>query len=188
MRRTAGLGLALGAVLLVALSPGRGGADPPRSEPPADAAAQGIAAEQEPSPPRPAPKELVQTPVRIADEDVVRLLTPGDRVDVLAGPPASAFAAAPDPDGGSRAGPGAGADAAAGAHTEPDGGATATVLAQRARVVQVPEPDPRTHAGGAVTGTLAANGALVVLSVPRSTAARLVGRAALGAPLAVTLR
>ncbi|MBW1597703.1 hypothetical protein HPT28_11765 [Streptomyces sp. JJ38] len=186
VRRTAGLGLALGAVLLVALSPARGGADPPRPERP-PGAGQGTATEQEPPPPRTAPEELVRAPVRIADEEVVRLLEPGDRVDVLAGPPTSAFAAA-DQGGASRAGPVPGADAAAGARTEPDGGATADVLARRARVVRVPERKTRTDAGGAVTGSLAAHGALVVLSVPRSTAARLLGRAALGAPLAVTLR
>ncbi|MFJ6073931.1 hypothetical protein ACIQFU_24330 [Streptomyces sp. NPDC093065] len=87
---------------------------------------------------------LVAAPVRIADAATVRLLRPGDRVDVVA----------------------------AG-----DGGAgDASVLARGVRVAKVPEP---------VEGS-AAGGALVVVSVPRATAHRLVG-AATTARLAVTL-
>lgn len=85
--------------------------------------------------------------MRIADAATVRLLRPGDRVDVIA------------------AGDGA-----------VDGGA-ARVVARGARVTKVPEvlgDDP------------AVSGALVVLSVPRSTAARLAGASAT-ARLAVTL-
>ena len=86
----------------------------------------------------------VAAPVRIADAATVRLLRPGDRVDVIA-------AGGPAADGDAR------------------------VVARGARVAKVPEAvdDGR-------------SGALVVLSVPRSTAARLVGASAT-ARLAVTL-
>jgi len=87
----------------------------------------------------------VSAPVRIADSATVRLLRPGDRVDVIA-----AEESAP--------------------------GGNARVVARGARVTKVPDPPP-----GATEG-----GALVVLSVPRSTAARLAGASAT-ARLAVTL-
>lgn len=77
------------------------------------------------------PVRLVSAPVRIADAATVRLLRPGDHVDVI----------------GSE---GAGADA--------------RVLARDARVERVP------LAGGATD-----SGALIVLSVPRTTAAALAG-------------
>ncbi|MER7350016.1 RcpC/CpaB family pilus assembly protein [Streptomyces aurantiacus] len=97
---------------------------------------------------------LVTAPVRIADAATVRLLRPGDRVDVVAADGA--------PVGGAAAG----------------GAATATrVVAAGARVSEVPEsPD-----------SVVEGGALVVLSVPRATAARLAGASAT-ARLAVTLR
>lgn len=78
--------------------------------------------------------------VRIADAATVRLLRPGDRVDVIAA----------------------------------DGRGRGRVVADGARVSAVPDSE--------VTGT----GALVVLSVPRSTAARLAG-AGITSQLAVTL-
>ncbi|WP_460107884.1 hypothetical protein [Streptomyces sp. YKOK-J1] len=89
--------------------------------------------------------DLVTAPVRIADAATVRLLRPGDRVDVIAAEDASA-------------------------------GGAARVLVRGARVTRLPEPLP-----GA-----AESGALVVLSVPRSAAAGLVGASAT-ARLAVTL-
>ncbi|MEV5874390.1 hypothetical protein AB0L75_09215 [Streptomyces sp. NPDC052101] len=89
--------------------------------------------------------ETVTAPVRIADAATVRLLRPGDRVDVIAAEDASA-------------------------------GGIARVLARGVRVTKVPEP---------LDGT-AESGALVVLSVPRAMAARLVGASAT-ARLAVTL-
>lgn len=95
-------------------------------------------------------------PVRIADAATVRLLRPGDRVDVIA--------AEPTPLGGM--------DGAAG---------DARVVARGALVTKVPEPLDTNGAVGA-----ADVGALVVLSVPRSTAARLAGASAT-ARLAVTL-
>lgn len=94
------------------------------------------------------PVEVVTAPVRIADAATVRLLRPGDRVDVIAA-------------------------------EDPVTGSDARVIARGARVTRLPEPlDP--PGGGAESG------ALVVLSVPRSTAARLVGASAT-ARLAVTL-
>ncbi|QWB28378.1 hypothetical protein KJK29_22015 [Streptomyces koelreuteriae] len=87
----------------------------------------------------------VTAPIRIADAATVRLLRPGDRVDVIA-----AEGTAP--------------------------GGDARVIARGARVTKVPEP-----LEGATDG-----GALVVLSVPRATAARLAGASAT-ARLAVTL-
>lgn len=89
--------------------------------------------------------EVVAAPVRITDTAAVRLLRPGDRVDVIAA-------------------------------RETATGGDARVVARGARVTRVPEPlddDP-------------GNGALVVLSVPRATAARLAG-AGVTARLAVTL-
>jgi hypothetical protein len=85
------------------------------------------------------PVALVSAPVRIADAATVRLLRPGDRVDVIAA------AASPAEDG-----------------------EDARVVAAGARVAEVPrvrEPSPD-------------GGALVVLSVPRATAAVLAGAAA----------
>ncbi|MFC8537162.1 hypothetical protein ACFUJY_25040 [Streptomyces sp. NPDC057249] len=80
------------------------------------------------------PVRLVSAPVRIADAETVRLLRPGDRVDVVAS-----------------AGPGA---------------AEARVVARGARVERVPRAD----AGGP-----SGEGALIVLAVPRATAAGLAG-------------
>ncbi|KOV57542.1 hypothetical protein ADK64_38450 [Streptomyces sp. MMG1121] len=89
--------------------------------------------------------DVVTAPVRIADAATVRLLRPGDRVDVIAA-------------------------------EDPSTGGTARVLARGVRVTKVPEP-PESGVE---------SGALVVLSVPRATATRLVGASAT-ARLAVTL-
>lgn len=89
--------------------------------------------------------EMVTAPVRIADAATVRLLRPGDRVDVIAA-------------------------------QDPATGQDAQVVARGARVTRLPEPLDDT----------AENGALVMLSVPRATAARLV-EASASARLAVTL-
>lgn len=94
---------------------------------------------------RPAAR-LVSAPVRIADAGAVRLLRPGDRVDVIAAG-----------EGGS--------------------GAAVRVLAKGARVADVPQA-PADGAAG--------DGALVVLSVPRETAASLAG-AGISSRLAVAL-
>lgn len=100
----------------------------------------------------------VRTPVRIADAAVVRLLRPGDRVDVLA-------TAVPE------AAPAPGDVPASGGVTADVPADRARIVARNARVAAVPAPDP-----GGATGEEA--GALVVLSVPRPTAARLAGAAA----------
>ncbi|MFF4711386.1 hypothetical protein ACFY2V_08245 [Streptomyces eurythermus] len=134
-RRALAVGLAVTAAALVAAGPGTGtephGPQRPRGHPVG------------PVRPRPA-AELVTAPVRIADAATVRLLRPGDRVDVIA-------AQDPPADG-------------------------ARVLARGVRVTKVPEPPDG----------VAESGALVVLSVPRAAAARLVGASAT-ARLAVTL-
>ncbi|MFH0243939.1 RcpC/CpaB family pilus assembly protein [Streptomyces sp. HK10] len=92
----------------------------------------------------------MDAPVRITDAGAVRLLRPGDRVDVLAAP----------------------------VGTPAD---SARTIARNVRVAAVPEP-----ASGPEAGSGGREGALVVLSVPRPTAARLAGAAA-HSRLAVTL-
>ncbi|GHH80185.1 hypothetical protein GCM10018793_34700 [Streptomyces sulfonofaciens] len=135
-RRAVAAGLAMTAAALVAA----GAADTGRAR----AQAEGRTAAPHRASPAP---ELVTAPVRIADAAAVRLLHPGDHVDVIA---ADA--------------PGAG------------GTGQPQVVAEGARVVEL----PRTDTGSAV------DGALVVLSVPRPTAARLAGAGA-RSRLAVTL-
>jgi hypothetical protein len=135
-RRALAVGLAVTAAALVAAGPhsGAGGQDTRRARghPVADPVRERHGT------------RLVAAPVRIADAATVRLLRPGDRVDVVA---------------------------------TGDGGAQdAAVVARGVRVTKVPEP---------VDGS-AADGALVVVSVPRATAHRLVG-AGTTARLAVTL-
>jgi Flp pilus assembly protein CpaB len=124
-------GLAVTAAALVAAGPHE--ADRARGRPVAEPVRQHRAVER------------VSAPVRIADGATVRLLRPGDRVDVIAA-------------------------------EERATGGDAQVVARGARVSKIPEPP------AAATET----GALVVLSVPRSTAARLAGASAT-ARLAVTL-
>jgi hypothetical protein len=142
-QRALAAGLAVTAAALLAAGP-RGPAEPPggdraRGHPVADRA-----------PGRPAAAR-VAAPVRIADAATVRLLRPGDRVDVIAA-------------------------------EESARGGEARVVARGARVARVPEPLD----GAGDVASAAEGGALVVLSVPRTTAARLVGASAT-ARLAVTL-
>lgn len=133
-------GLALTAAALAASGLGAGRDEAPGHG--AAAATTGPAGTaREPASP---PVRLVAAPVRIADAATVRLLRPGDRVDVIAS-------------------------------ERP--GSDARVLAKSARVTQVPEAP----AEGSME-----NGALVVLSVPRATAASLAG-AGTSAELAVIL-
>ncbi|AWW39108.1 MULTISPECIES: hypothetical protein [Streptomyces] len=136
-RRALAAWLAVTAAALVAAGP-RAPADAPRDE---QARGHPVADR----PPGPRAVQRVSAPVRIADAATVRLLRPGDRVDVVA------------------------------AHETATGG-RAEVLARGARVAEVPEP----------LDDEADSGALVVLSVPRSTATRLAGASAM-ARLAVTL-
>jgi hypothetical protein len=129
--RAVAIGLAVTAAALVAAGPRE--AERTRGHPQADPVRERRAV------------QTVTAPVRIADGATVRLLRPGDRVDVIA---------------------------AAETATVGD----ARVVARGARVTKVPEPlDGAAH-----------DGALVVLSVPRSTAADLAGASAT-ARLAVTL-
>lgn len=111
---------------------------------------------------------LVSAPVRIADPETVRLLRPGDRVDVIA---------------------------------VGDTGGAARVVARGVRVAKVPyaatgpggraadvsgagaggvERADRTGGADGIGGARAGAGALVVLSVERSTAAALLGAGASG--------
>ncbi|MEW2130610.1 hypothetical protein [Streptomyces sp. NPDC005435] len=147
-RRAVAAGLAVTAAALVAAGPRAmsgprdTGAERPRGRPAAEPLR------------RHGPAAMVRAPVRIADAASVRLLRPGDRVDVIA------------------------------AEERPTGGG-AQVLARGARVTRLPEPLGDT--GDGVRGDpVGGGGALVVLAVPRATAARLVG-ANPSARLAVTL-
>lgn len=147
---------------------------------PAARSAAGSAPDRPPSPLRPRPSSsedgsggagsgvdergdgaTVEAPVRVPDAAVVRLLRPGDRVDVLAAP------VGPPSVGGS----------SPGAPPVP-----ARIVARGARVAAVPAPLPASapeHGGpGGAVGSGAEAGALVVLSVSRSTAARIAGAAA----------
>ncbi|MFE4990351.1 hypothetical protein ACFRH4_03210 [Streptomyces mirabilis] len=146
-RRAVAAGLAVTAAALVAAGPGDSGRarGHPTAAPPSTSASSPMSSSPS-SPSAPASVrgrgavETVAAPVRIADAATVRLLRPGDRVDVIA-----AY-----------------------------GGGEGRVVAAGARVAEVPD--------FAATET----GALVVLSVPRATAARLAG-AGTTARLAVTL-
>ncbi|MFG2574492.1 RcpC/CpaB family pilus assembly protein [Streptomyces sp. NPDC048481] len=162
-RRALAIGLAVTTAALVAATPRDG--DPARGHPDGDAhgsprSGARASAHAPASPTRTAGQ--VTAPVRIADAATVRLLRPGDRVDVIA---------VEQPTGGST-------------------GGEARVVARGALVTKVPEPPdapdsaPVTAFGG--SGGSGGNGALVVLSVSRPTAARLAGASAT-ARLAVTL-
>ncbi|MGW0862240.1 hypothetical protein [Streptomyces sp. NPDC002611] len=153
-RRALAVGLAVTATALVAAGPrdGDGARGQPRAQSPAHTAS--VSGERPGRTRGAAGAEAgasagvagpVTAPIRIADAATVRLLRPGDRVDVIA-----AEGTAP--------------------------GGDARVIARGARVTKVPEP---------VEGATD-SGALVVLSVPRATAARLAGASAT-ARLAVTL-
>ncbi|MEV5953690.1 hypothetical protein AB0M11_07920 [Streptomyces sp. NPDC051987] len=137
--RALAAGLAITAAALVAAGP-RAATDPPHAERPRGHPAAGQTARRHTP-----PVDMVTAPVRIADAATVRLLHPGDRVDVIA---------AGDPAAGGRA----------------------RVIARGVRVTKLPEP----------VDAAAESGALVVLSVPRATAAGLVGASAT-ARLGVTL-
>ncbi|MER7787679.1 RcpC/CpaB family pilus assembly protein [Streptomyces sp. NPDC097640] len=156
-------GLAMTAAALAAAAPS-GGGDP---SPAASSPPESVRRE-----PRPA---VVSAPVRIADAAAVRLLRPGDRVDVLAAPGT-----------GQTRGP-----------------AAAHVIARGVEVTDVPRPRPVRAAAETGAGDLdpgdfdpgdfdtgdsqaMGGGALVVLAVPRTTAAALAG-AATTSRLAVAL-
>ncbi|MFM9590919.1 hypothetical protein ACKI1J_23880 [Streptomyces scabiei] len=132
-RRAMAAGLAVTAAALLVTGAGPRESGRVRGHPVAD-----------PVPERPGPVERVTAPVRIADAATVRLLRPGDRVDVIA------------------------------AEESATGAGAARIVARGARVSKVPAADA------------AESGALVVLTVPRRTAARLAGAGATSR-LAVTL-
>ncbi|MGW9115688.1 RcpC/CpaB family pilus assembly protein [Streptomyces sp. NPDC055663] len=108
------------------------------------------------------PARLVSAPVRIADAGTVRLLRPGDHVDVIAA-----------------------GDAGAGA-AEAGHGAGVRVLAKGARVTEVPHSEADGFEGSGGSEGFTENGALIVLAVPRETATALAG-AGISSQLAVTL-
>ncbi|MFF5534055.1 RcpC/CpaB family pilus assembly protein [Streptomyces cinerochromogenes] len=173
-RRAVAAGLAVTAAALVAAGPRAGlpgvagtephGADRPRGHPVAEPArghpdAGAVHGHTVTAPVRRHPAaDVVSAPVRIADAATVRLLRPGDRVDVIA---------AADPSAG---------------------GGEVRVLARGVRVTAVPEglEEPEEPDAPGPSAGAAESGALVVLAVPRATAARLVGAGAT-ARLAVTL-
>ncbi|MCT2593099.1 hypothetical protein LHJ74_24845 [Streptomyces sp. N2-109] len=146
-RRTVAAGLAVTAAAIAAVPHGRDGPPRPAGATASDAGPGGTADAEAIAAP-----VTVAAPVRIADAATVRLLRPGDRVDVIASTGDSE---------------------------------SARVMARRARVEEVPEPEPvdgedeAFRAGGA-------DGALVVLTVPRGTATQLAGAGA-DTRLAVTL-
>ncbi|MFJ9717116.1 RcpC/CpaB family pilus assembly protein [Streptomyces sp. NPDC101213] len=178
-RRALAVGLAVTAAALVAAGPRDG--DTARGHPGGGSPAGGGAHVRAQSSARPLSggrrtAGRVRAPVRIADAATVRLLRPGDRVDVIAVDPAERPAAR---DGEAR------------------------VVARGALVTRVPEPsagrggtgDDGAERGAERSADLGTawgagkggdDGALVVLSVPPSTAARLAGASAT-ARLAVTL-
>nr|WP_307721061.1 RcpC/CpaB family pilus assembly protein [Streptomyces rishiriensis] len=162
-RRALAIGLAVTAAALVAAGHRDGG--PARGHPDGDAHGSSPSrARSSAHAPAPALRtaEKVTAPVRIADAATVRLLRPGDRVDVIAV-------------GQAAGGMGGGT------------GGEARVVARGALVTKVPEPlDVSASAPAPASGADGESGALVVLSVPRSTAARLAGASAT-ARLAVTL-
>ncbi|WP_316742012.1 RcpC/CpaB family pilus assembly protein [Streptomyces sp. MK7] len=134
-RRAMAAGLAVTAAALVAAGP-RVASDPSRGGP-----ARG-------HPVRADSGRTVTVPVRLADAATVRLLRPGDRVDVIA---------AEDPAVGGRA--------------------RVVARGARVARVPDPVTDGAA-AGGSESGGGADSGALVALSVPRSAAARLAGAGA----------
>ncbi|WP_338699271.1 RcpC/CpaB family pilus assembly protein [Streptomyces sp. Q6] len=141
-------GLALTAAALVAAVPSPG-------------AGHGHGHERAPAPPGQrarGPAVTVSAPVRIADAGAVRLLRPGDRVDVVAGR----------------------TDGKPGARVLASGARVASVPKRAAAAEGLGE----TFDGGGETPDL--GGALVVLRVERRTAARLAGAGATSR-LAVTL-
>ncbi|MEU5973859.1 RcpC/CpaB family pilus assembly protein [Streptomyces sp. NPDC047315] len=158
-RRAVAAGLTVVAAA-VAASGARGSTGSTASDGASPAAARGAPrAAEEPGP----AVRLVSAPVRIADAETVRLLRPGDRVDVIAAP-------SPTSSGGS-------------AEAAPE----ARVVAAGVRVESVPARGPREPGASAADGAGVeveeaggdpAGGALVVLSVPRATAAELAGAAA----------
>ncbi|WP_349017203.1 CpaB family protein [Streptomyces luteolus] len=91
-RRTVAAGLAMAAAALAAAGPqGFAGSTGPTSSG-SEAEGEHTASPAEPDDHPGSVRQLVRAPVRIADAETVRLLRPGDRVDVIAAPPSGARA------------------------------------------------------------------------------------------------
>ncbi|GGM04211.1 hypothetical protein GCM10010129_54710 [Streptomyces fumigatiscleroticus] len=180
-------GLAVTAAALVAAGPRD--ADRTRGRPEGSPSAHAASsAEQRSVHARPA-AGTVRAPVRIADAATVRLLRPGDRVDVIA---------AEETATGTRVHvvarrarvttvPGAGGSSDSGSSSNPGGssdsmGSPDSVDSPDSGGSSGPESWDSVDSAGGVAG----DGALIVLAVPRPTAARLAGASAT-ARLAVTL-
>ncbi|MEU8481878.1 RcpC/CpaB family pilus assembly protein [Streptomyces sp. NPDC048641] len=159
-RRAVAAGLVMTAAVLVAAGPSGAGSSGTGSSGSATSGSESSGSARERGR---RPVVTVSAPVRIADAAAVRLLRPGDRVDVVA------------------AGAGAGAGEAQGS-----GGQGGRVVAAGARVSSVPGSSGSPGSPEPVDDTAAEGGALVVLSVPRTTAARLAAAGATSR-LAVTL-
>lgn len=127
--------------------------------------------------------DVVATPVRVADAATVRLVRPGDLVDVLAASP-GAGPAAPGPSPPA-AGPGdvvgaSGGSAPANVADDAPPGATARLVVARSRVLLIPRDEPADADRGH-------GGALVVLATSSGEAARLA-HAAVSAQLSLVIR
>ncbi|MER6719431.1 RcpC/CpaB family pilus assembly protein [Streptomyces halstedii] len=157
-RRALAAGFALSSALL-AVS-GLGGPPPGGPGPAGEEGRAAVAGDARPVEPERRPVRLVAAPVRIADAATVRLLRPGDRVDVLSTRDADARSS----DAGQ------------------DGTARARLVARDVRVAQVPGHADGSDAGlgDPDGGAEAGDGGLVVLTVERETAAALAGAGASG--------
>ncbi|WP_349017370.1 hypothetical protein [Streptomyces cavernicola] len=124
-RRTVAAALAMAAAALAAAGP-QGFAGP------ADGSAEDGAGRTPPSaePGERAAPDLVRAPVRIADAETVRLLRPGDRVDVIAAPESGAQATRVT--SGARV-----TDVSAGERASMEGGALIVLSVSRAEAVQL---------------------------------------------------
>ncbi|MGP9020320.1 RcpC/CpaB family pilus assembly protein [Streptomyces sp. BR1] len=122
-RRAMAAGLAVAAAALAATGAGGPGRAAPRVSDTANTASTGVHQQAAPRQPAHQAVEVVSAPVRIADAETVRLLRPGDRVDVIASPD-------------SRSGGG--------------GGGAARVVASGVRVTDVPRPHDPSPDGGAL--------------------------------------
>ncbi|MEU1657569.1 CpaB family protein [Streptomyces griseofuscus] len=141
--RAVAAGLAVTAAALVAAGPGTSAQAHRADTAPRPARSARGHPPATPLRPPPRPEGLVAAPVRIADAATVRLLRPGDRVDVIA---------AQDPAAG--------------------GGGGARVLAREVRVTRVPEPLDGAAESGALV-VLAVPRALAAGLVGASATARL---------------
>ncbi|MDQ8706787.1 hypothetical protein RCO28_30590 [Streptomyces sp. LHD-70] len=127
-RRTVAAGLAMAAAALAAAGPpGFAGST---GSPGSEAEGEHTAPSAEPDDHPGSVRQLVRAPVRIADAETVRLLRPGDRVDVIAAPASGARA--------SRIAAGARViDVAAGGQASGENGALIVLSVPRAEAVRL---------------------------------------------------